>query len=75
MHVATQLFPSSFSARAHEVAVGVDDVFPDWSAWDRFGVVVNEPFGGLGASLLLQLAIAQFYEVRPQRRSTIPAYP
>jgi hypothetical protein len=74
MHVATQLFPSSFSARAHE-AVGVDDVFPDWSAWDRFGVVVNQPFGGLGASLLLQLAIAQFYEVRPQRRSTISAYP
>ena len=42
---------------------------------DRFGIVVTEPLGGLGGSLLLQLAIAKFYSVRPDRRASVPVYP
>jgi hypothetical protein len=48
---------------------------PSWSELDRFGIVVAEPLGALGASLLLQLAIAQFYDVRPERRDAMPVYP
>ena len=48
---------------AFEVEVGgervsPEAVFPNWSLLDRFGIIVAEPLGGLGASLLLQLAIA-----------------
>jgi len=42
---------------------------------DRFGLVVTSPLGGIGASLLLESAIAMLYKVRPPRRSSGPAYP
>ena len=45
--------------------VSADTVFPDWAPLDRFGIVVTEPLGGLGASLLLQLAIAMFTRYVP----------
>lgn len=44
------------------------DLLLDWTPFDRLGVIVTEPFGSLGASHLIQLAITAFYDVRPQRR-------
>lgn len=75
MHVASQLFVDQFEAKLDGEAAGHTEVFPDWSELDRFGIVVAAPFGGLGASLLTQLAIATFYEVKPGRRKETPAYP
>lgn len=46
----------------------LEDLFPDWNRHDRFGIVVDEPYGAVGASLLIQAAIALFYDVRPARR-------
>lgn len=60
MHVADQLFVEAFEVRIGDERVSPEAVFPDWSLLDRFGIVVTEPLGGLGASLLLQLAIAKF---------------
>ena len=75
MHVADQLFVEAFEVRIGDERVSPEAVFPDWSLLDRFGIVVTEPLGGLGASLLLQLAIAKFYSVRPDRRASVPVYP
>jgi hypothetical protein len=33
-------------------------------------VVIDEPFGALGATHLIQLAIASFYDAKPERRDT-----
>lgn len=75
MHTARQLFPSSFECAIDGQSADLDEVFPGWNASDRFGIVVEEPFGSLGASLLLQAAIAQFYDCRPQRRESMLLYP
>jgi hypothetical protein len=75
MHVADQLFAEAFEVQIDGKQVGPGAVFPDWSPLDRFGIVVTEPLGGLGASLLLQLAIALFYSVRPDRRAGMAMYP
>ena len=75
MHAASQLFVEAFEVQVEGERVSPDTVFPDWSPLDRFGIVVTEPLGGLGASLLIQLAIAMFYSVRPDRRAGTPVYP
>jgi hypothetical protein len=75
MHAASQLFVEAFEVQIDGEQVSPDTVFPDWSPLDRFGIVVTEPLGGLGASLLLQLAIAMFYSVRPDRRSPAGSRP
>ena len=75
MHAAGQLFVEAFEVQVEGERVSPGTVFPDWSPLDRFGIVVTEPLGGLGASLLLQLAIAMFYAVRPDRRAGTPVYP
>lgn len=75
MHVAEQLFVEAFEVHVGGERVSPEVIFPDWSLLDRFGIVVTEPLGGLGASLLLQLAIAKFYSVRPERRAGLPVYP
>lgn len=75
MHVAGQLFVDQFKATLEGEPGPITAVFPEWSELDRFGIVVTEPLGGLGASLLTQLAIANFYEVEPGRRTDTPTYP
>jgi hypothetical protein len=75
MHVAGQLKADQFQVEVRGVPADRRDVLPSWSALDRLGVVVTEPLGGLGASLLIQLAIACFYDVKPTRRTTTPSYP
>jgi hypothetical protein len=75
VHVADQLSVEAFEVQIGGEQVSPGTVFPDWSPLDRFGIVVTEPLGGLGASLLLQLAIAKFYSVRPGRRAGTPVYP
>jgi hypothetical protein len=54
MHVADQVLAEAFEVQIGGERVGPEAVFPDWSRLDRFGIVVTEPLGGLGASLLLQ---------------------
>lgn len=75
MHTATQLVRESFQVQIDGRPAPLDQLTPNWNAHDRFGIVVRQPLGGLGASLLIQLGIANFYAERPQRRSTRPEYP
>src|ERR1700733_10893262 len=69
MHTARQLGVSLFSVRRNGTSATRDDLLPDWTPFDRLGVVVTEPFGALGASHLIQLAITAFYDIRPSRRA------
>jgi hypothetical protein len=50
-------------------------VFPNWIASDRFGIVIDEPFGGLGATHLIQMAATMFYDTKPSRRTERKVYP
>ena len=75
MHTAEQLDRSMFSVRIVGQKADRSDVFPDWMATDRLGVVVWQPFGAVGASHLIQLAITCFYDLRPERRGPNGVYP
>lgn len=75
MHVAGQLFTSSFRTTIAGKTVPPEDAIEGWSPLDRFGIVVTEPLGALGASLLMQLVTARFYDVMPERRTSRPTYP
>jgi hypothetical protein len=69
MHTARQLDVSLFSVSRAFGPATREDLLPDWRPCDRLGVVITEPFGALGASHLIQLAITAFYDVRPTRRA------
>jgi hypothetical protein len=76
MHTATQLDRSMFAIELDGRSATREQLFAGWGAHDRLGVVAHDPFGALGASLLIQLAITAFYDERPMRRSTeTPQYP
>jgi hypothetical protein len=72
MHTATQLDVSQFSLSREGRAARREDLLPGWAAHDRLGVVVTEPFGAVGASHLIQIAITAFYDARPSRRGGRP---
>ena len=69
MHTATQLERSQFGITVDGRPAELHELFPDWHPADRLGVVVHEPFGALGASHLIQLAIVAYYDARPSRRA------
>lgn len=62
MHTATQLATNKFGVTIDGSAATFEDLLPAWQPHDRFGIVVDRPLGAVGASLLLQLTIAAFYE-------------
>ena len=72
MHVARQFDVADFDITIDGVHATREDVFPAWNEWDRLGVVVDEPFGALGANALIQLATTAFYDVKPSRRAGFP---
>jgi len=67
VHTAYQLHPSHFTATTAGGDGSYEKVFPDWSQHDRLGVVVDRPLGGVGASLLIQCAVAGYYATNPAR--------
>jgi hypothetical protein len=74
MHTA-RLIEEQFEVEIDGAAADIDGLFPDGTIYDRFGIVVTEMMGGLGASLLIEAAIAHFFDMRPVRRDAQPAYP
>ncbi|MFV3076033.1 hypothetical protein [Niveispirillum fermenti] len=71
MHVATLLKPEMFDVEIDGMAASIAGLFPDWHVHDRFGLVIDEAFGGIGATHLLQAAMTAFYAVRPSRRDIV----
>lgn len=68
MHVSVLCRPELFSAAQQDQPRAVEDMLPGWTRYDRLGVVVNEPMGLVGASVMIQLATALFYTAEPARR-------
>lgn len=75
MHVATDIRKDMFNISIRGNPVDTDEVLPDWSLRDRLGIVIREPWGSLGASLLMQLCALLHYEARPERRASSAQYP
>jgi hypothetical protein len=75
MHTGQQIFPEGFDIEIDGVAATLDGLLPERHAFDRFGIVVTEPLGSLGASLLIQAAIASWFDIRSERRDSRPVYP
>jgi hypothetical protein len=75
MHVLTLLKATMFDIEMAGQPASIADVFPDWHAHDRFGLVIDEALGGLGATHLLQVAMTLFYDVKPSRKNELTVYP
>ncbi len=75
MHVAHQLKSENLSIKISAEDATLNDIFPTPHRYDRYGFVVTEAYGGLGASLLIQAAIVHFYDFLPERRDAEPIYP
>ncbi|MDV3126018.1 hypothetical protein M1247_13910 [Mycobacterium sp. 21AC1] len=69
MHTALQLSADDFRIKIDGAPSDLASLLPGWTPHDRFGIVVHEPYGAIGASYLIQAAIVAFYDVRPQRRA------
>jgi hypothetical protein len=67
VHTARQLDTEQFAITIDGASASPEELFPGWDARDRFGVVVHQKLGGVGASLLLQLAVAMFYATSQNR--------
>src|SRR5947209_843676 len=68
MHTARQLNAELFEICKASEFSSREDLLPGWGPLDRLGVVMTEPFGAIGASHLIQLAITAFYDAVPSRR-------
>jgi hypothetical protein len=73
VHTATQLHSNMFNLKILNVVRPPQSLL-QWSSHDRLGVVMTEPFGALGAMLLIQLAIANYFEVENKGRRQRPNY-
>ena len=75
MHVLTLLKANMFDIQLGGQPASIADVLPDWHAHDRFGLVIDEALGGIGATHLLQIAMTAFYDVKPSRKTELTVYP
>ncbi|GJH30000.1 hypothetical protein [Caballeronia novacaledonica] len=65
MHVISALSSDVYEVEFQEGSASMWDVFPDWNAHDRFGIVIYEPLAAIGATHLIQLACMCFYDIKP----------
>jgi hypothetical protein len=75
MHMINLLTSDMFEVQRAGHPSSPQAVFPNWVPNDRFGIVIDEPFGGLGATQLIQMAATLFYDAKPSRRSERKVYP
>ena len=75
MHVVSLLKANMFDIRIDGAVSSIGALFPDWHAHDRFGLVIDDAFGGIGATHLLQSAMMAYYDVKPSRRTSLAVYP
>ena len=75
MHSSTELDRNSFVVEVDGAGATFDDLFPDFTAQDRLGVVVRQPCGAVGASCLLLAAVTAFYDIQRARGADFFIYP
>ncbi|MFZ0388580.1 MAG: hypothetical protein WAL22_23155, partial [Solirubrobacteraceae bacterium] len=75
MHTSTDLGSDSFSIELDGRQATITDLLAGASAHGRLGIVVGEPGGAVGASLLLLAAITAFYDAQRARSEQFYIYP
>lgn len=75
MHVMAMLKAEMFEIEIGGKPAAIADIYPDWCAHDRVGVVIDEALGGIGATHLMQIAMTAYYDVKPSRRAELSVYP
>ncbi|WP_172372089.1 hypothetical protein [Mesorhizobium sp. NZP2234] len=75
MHVVTLLKADMFDVEIDGKPASISQALPDWTPHDRFGLVIDDALGGIGATHLLQIAITSFYDTKPSRRTELTVYP
>jgi hypothetical protein len=65
MHTAA-LKAEDFDIEIDGAPGGPADIFPAWHKHSRFGIVIQEPLGAAGASLLIQAAITEHFRHLPE---------
>lgn len=66
MHTAERLNVDMFDVEVNGTPGTIESVFPGWDRHDRFAIVIHEPYGAVGASLLVQASVAEFFRTRRQ---------
>jgi hypothetical protein len=75
MHSASELGSSSFTLMRDGQQVVLPELFPGFDEHDRLGVVVHQPGGALGASVLILATITAFYDIQRRRADDFFVYP
>jgi hypothetical protein len=75
MHTSTELRRDSFELTVGGAPATVDELWPGFTAADRVGIVVDRPYGALGASNVLLAAITAFYDRQRERGDDFFIYP
>jgi hypothetical protein len=73
MHTLFQLRRTMFDLHIAGEKQEVETLF-QWTSHDRLGVVMAEPFGALGCSLAIQLAITNYFDFGDGGRRARPHY-
>jgi len=71
MHTATEIQSSMLTVQRDGDVIDPNELL-QWSSLDRFGIVVQEPYGALGAGLLTSLAINSFFELAGRDHNLYP---
>lgn len=74
MHTAQSVQMAMFTGQRDGVDVDPATLL-DFGELDRFGIVATQPYGALGAGLLISLATAAYYDVPGRQRRTGLLYP
>jgi hypothetical protein len=75
MHTSTELSGDSFSIELDGRRATITDVLAGAGVHGRLGIVVDEPCGAVGGSLLLLAAITAFYDAQRARTDQFYIYP
>lgn len=75
MHSSHELTSAAFTIELEGRQVSIPELFPGFDARDRLGIVVHQPGGALGASVLIMATITAFYDIQRVRADDFFIYP
>jgi hypothetical protein len=75
VHSSEELTSASFTVQLDGHQVTIPELFGGFDARDRLGVVVHQPGGAVGASVLILATITAFYDLQRARGDDFFVYP
>lgn len=74
MHTAFDFTRTDFTIEVNGLPSRREDLL-QWGSHDRLGVVIDRPYGAVGAGLLILLVATAFFDVPEKNRRRKPIYP